>query len=47
MFTIIGLGNPGEEYENTRHNTGRMAVEYFSSVFKLSEFSKDTKRGKV
>lgn len=27
MFYIIGLGNPGEEYENTRHNTGRMAVE--------------------
>lgn len=29
MYFIIGLGNPGEEYENTRHNTGRMAVEFF------------------
>lgn len=28
MLYIIGLGNPGEEYENTRHNTGRMALEY-------------------
>jgi len=27
-WIIIGLGNPGEEYENTRHNTGRMALEY-------------------
>ncbi len=27
MYTIIGLGNPGEEYEKTRHNTGKMAVE--------------------
>ncbi len=27
MYTIIGLGNPGEEYELTRHNTGKMAVE--------------------
>lgn len=27
MYTIIGLGNPGEEYKETRHNTGKMAVE--------------------
>ncbi|MDE1966263.1 MAG: aminoacyl-tRNA hydrolase [Patescibacteria group bacterium] len=24
---IAGLGNPGKEYEKTRHNAGRMAVE--------------------
>jgi PTH1 family peptidyl-tRNA hydrolase len=30
MTIIIGLGNPGEKFKNTRHNVGFMAVDEFA-----------------
>jgi len=30
MFIITGLGNPGREYENTRHNAGFLVVDALS-----------------
>jgi peptidyl-tRNA hydrolase, PTH1 family len=43
MFLIIGLGNPGDQYKNTRHNVGFGAVEYLAKEFNLAEFKKLSK----
>ncbi len=42
-WIIVGLGNPGEEYANTRHNTGRMALEYACDQNNIGEWKEDKK----
>ena len=42
-YTIVGLGNPGEEYAHTRHNAGWMVLEYFRNTHGLPEWEKNTK----
>jgi PTH1 family peptidyl-tRNA hydrolase len=38
-YVIVGLGNPGKEYEKTRHNAGRLAVEVFAKEEGFPEFT--------
>ena len=44
-YIIVGLGNPGQEYEDTRHNTGWMAVDALAKRvgFDKSEWKDDKK----
>jgi PTH1 family peptidyl-tRNA hydrolase len=35
MKLIVGLGNPGDEYKNTRHNIGYMFIDYFAEKNKV------------
>lgn len=30
MYVIVGLGNPGKKYENTKHNIGFITVDYLA-----------------
>jgi len=34
MYIVVGLGNPGEEYACTRHNTGRMSASLVAEKVK-------------
>ena len=36
MYLIVGLGNPGKEYEKTRHNVGFTAIDYLAYKYNIN-----------
>lgn len=51
MKIVVGLGNPGQEYQSTRHNLGFKVVDRFvkenSLVFSRKKFKSDIASGTI
>ena len=43
MKLIIGLGNPGREYERTRHNVGWWVLDHLADVWRFEGWKRDGK----
>lgn len=43
MYIIVGLGNPGKEYEGTRHNIGFMVIDEAAKKYNISVNEKKQK----
>ena len=46
MKIIVGLGNPGKEYEKTRHNTGFMVLDKIADKFNI-EITKEKSKALI
>ncbi|MGL4949355.1 MAG: aminoacyl-tRNA hydrolase [Anaeroplasmataceae bacterium] len=47
MKLIVGLGNPGRQYENTRHNIGFIALDNFAKKYDLNFKSEKKFQGQI
>ena len=43
MYIIVGLGNPGKEYEHTRHNIGFCVIDALAETYRINVTEKKHK----